>query len=172
MVDDPTHNTWRLDAVNMVNWPLSEQQWERLAGALESRFGKEHDIKLICDQNAGYMAYSELIDDRTSTTVNVFDTTVLSIMTDEYAASVAEHEYFHVRGVGKQKLVILDPPDVTPPHLRDFIGKALTERVLDVAGCANVVFQQEMAKEYVEFECRKFEYIYSNGEAVFKTEKL
>ena len=156
----------------MVNWPLSEKQWKSIEDALESRFGKKHYIGLICDSNAGYVAYSESINGGTRTTINVSDTTVLSIMVDEYAESIAEHEYLHVHGVGKQYLTYIDPPEATPSSLRDTIGKGLTERVLDLAKCTNVVFQQEMAKEYVEFECRKTEYTYSEGESVLRAEKL
>ena len=156
----------------MVNWPLSEKQWKSIEDALESRFGKKHCIGLICDPNAGYVAYSESINGGTRTTINVSDTTVLSIMVDEYAESLAEHEYLHIRGVGSWRRVHINPPDDTDPRMRDDIEKGLNERISDLINCANAVFQQEMAKEYVEFECRKHEYTYSKSEPILRVEKL
>ena len=156
----------------MTHWPLSETQWDRLSDALTSKFGKSHDIGLICNQNAGYVAYSESIGGRTRTTINIAETEVLSIITDEYTEPFAEHEYLHVHGVGTQKLATLNPPDITRPDLRDFVRNVLTEHVLDLAKCTNVIFQQEMAKEYVEFECRKFEYIFSRDKPFVRAAKF
>ncbi len=69
----------------MILWPLTKEYLQRIEDALASKFGITHKIKLICDANAGYIAYSETIKNYgTSTTINVSEPVILSMIVEQY----------------------------------------------------------------------------------------
>ena len=53
----------------------------------------------------------------------------------------------------------MNPPEIAPVHLWQTVQNSLTEQIMNILQCSNVIFQQELAKDYIKFECEKFSYL-------------
>jgi len=155
-------------------WPLSKEHLQRLEDSLRSKFGNAHKIKLINDANAGYIAYSEINSNKeTLTIINVSEPAILSLIIEQHLESFVEHEYIHVNGSGDHPISSLNPPEIIEDSLWSAAQHMLTETMLDTVKCTNVILQQKLAKNYVEFECKKFEYLHNKyGFAILQAVKL
>ncbi len=151
----------------MILWPLSSESLQRLENSLFSKFDQTHKIELINDANAGYIAYSETIeDDKTRTIINVSEPVILSLIVKQHLESFVEHEYLHVRGTGDHTISSLNPPEIIQDSLWSVAQQLITDTMLDLVKCTNVILQQKLAKDYVEFECKKFEYLHDKYDSV------
>ena len=57
--------------------------------------------------------------------------------------------------------------------LWDVAQQMITNIMLDAVKCTNVILQQQLAKNYVEFECKEFEYLHDKyGSMILQTGKL
>ena len=158
----------------MILWPLSREHQRRLEDALISKFGADHMIELIDDTNAGYIAYSETSHNKkTKTVINVYEPFLITLIIEQYLDSFVEHEYLHVTGAGNHPISSLNPPEMTPDNLWEIVRETLTEHMLDIVKCANVILQQKHSKNYIEFECKKFEYLHKKyGNLTLKATRM
>ena len=158
----------------MILWPLSKEYLQRLEDSLASKFSNTHKVELINDANAGYIAYSETLENkRTRTIINVSEPVILSLIVEQYLESFAEHEYLHVKGTVDHNIASLNPPEIIQDSLWDMARQMITNTMLDAVTCTNVILQQQLAKNYVEFECKKFEYLHDKyGSMILQTVKL
>jgi len=142
----------------MILWPLSQEHLKRLEDAFTLKFDTNHTLELINDVNAGYVAYSKKVGKKSKTILNVSEPVILSLIIEKYLEPLVEHEYLHVYGKGTQAYSSLNPPEITPTNLWQSVQKSLTENIMDVLQCSNVIFQQELARDYIKFECEKYSY--------------
>ena len=163
----------------MILWPLSIEHLQMLQDALRFEFGSTHKTELINDANAGYIAYSETDKDgKTNTTINVSEPVILRMITEEHMESFAEHQRIHLKGKNDHDSIELsssplNPPEATPNLLWGIAQQLITDAMQDLVKCTNVILQQQLAKDFVEFECKKFEYIYEkHGSAIFRAARL
>jgi hypothetical protein len=42
----------------------------------------------------------------------------------------------------------------------------ITDTMLDTVKCTNVIIQQQLAKDYAEFECKKYEYLFEKYDSM------
>ncbi len=151
----------------MILWPLSKEHLQRLEDTLASKFDNPHTVELINDANAGYIAYSETLQNKkTKTTINVSEPVILSLIVEHHLESFVEHEYLQVKGTGDHNIASLNPPEIIQDSLWDMARQMITDTMLDTVKCTNVIIQQQLAKDYVEFECKKFEYLFEKYDSM------
>lgn len=151
----------------MILWPLSKEHLQRLEDTFASKFDSSHNVELINDANAGYIAYSETLQNKkTKTTINVSEPVILSLIVEDHLESFVEHEYLHVKETGEHTIASLNPPEIIQDSLWDMARQMITDTMLDTVKCTNVIIQQKLAKDYAEFECKKFEYLFEKYDSM------